>query len=134
MALKQKEIIVNPFPMPVGATAVTKGSVLKLSSSVLVVATASSEAGAVYIATEDAPANGTVTCAGVGSHVLVLAHDADLAEGEYWVAAASGRVDSAAALTGGSQYYLGIGEQASSAQDQLCTLYYVPGIAPKAAA
>ncbi len=133
MALKQREIVVNPFTMPVGSTEIAANSVCKLDSSKLVVATASSEAGAIYITTEVGAADGFVTCYGIGSMALVNAHDSDLAEGEYWVPAAAGRVDSAAALTGGTQYYIGVGQQASSAQDQKVTVYYNFGIAPDAA-
>jgi hypothetical protein len=134
MALKMQEHCVNPYSMPVGGTAIAANSVCKISSSALVVGTASTEAASCHITYEAGAANGTVGCYGVGSIVLVNAHDADLAEGEYWVPAASGRVDSIAALTGATQYYLGIGLQASSAQDQKCAMLYCPGIAPKATA
>ena len=134
MALKQREVIIGTFPMPVGATAIAANSVCKISSSALVVATASTEASASFITIEAGPANGTVSCAMPGSIVLINAHDADLAEGEWWVPAALGRVDSQAALTTANNYYLGVGLQASSAAAQKCSMMYCPGIAPKAKA
>jgi len=133
MALKQREAIRGTFSMPVGATAIAANSVCKLSSSALVVATASTEASALYITTEAGPANGAVSCALPGSVVLINAHDADLAEGEWWVPAASGRVDSIAALTAADAYYIGVGLQASSAQDQKCAMLFCPGLATDSA-
>ena len=111
-----------------GGTALAANSVCVLSSSALVVSSASSEATAIYITTEASPANGTVSCALPGSIVLINAHDGDLAEGTWWVPAASGRVDSAAALTGRTQYRLGLGLQDSSAQDQKCAMLFMPGL------
>ncbi|KKL04289.1 hypothetical protein LCGC14_2617550 [marine sediment metagenome] len=133
MALKQRENIVNAFTKPVGSADIAANSVCKLSSSVLVVATASTEASAVFIITEFGFANKTVRCAGLGSIVLINAHDGDLAEGEWWVPAALGRVDSIATLTVASAYYIGQGLQASSAAAQKVALLFAPGIAPKSA-
>lgn len=134
MALKQRVNIVGGITLPVGATAITAHSVVKISSSALVVATASSEADQdILIDDVDAAAYSEQQVARVGDTVLVRAHDADIAEGDWLVAAAAGRVDTAAALTGGTQYILGKARQVSSAQDQLIAMTYIPHIAPDAA-
>ena len=135
MALKQREEIAGGVTMPIGSALIAANSVCKIASSVLVVATASSEASAIFVLTgpADAAANGTAAIARPGDVVLVNAHDGNLAEGEWWVPAGAGRVDSAASLTGGTQYVLGLGLQDSSAQDQKVAMLYMPHIATDAA-
>ena len=134
MALKQRVNIIGGVTLPVGAAAITAHSVVKLDSSALVVATASSEADQdILIDEADAAIGSSQQVARSGDTVLVRAHDGDIAEGEWLVAAAAGRVDTVAALTGGTQYVLGKARQASSAQDQLISMTYLPHIATDAA-
>ena len=93
MALKLRLNLVNCFTMPGGATAIAANSLCKISSSVLVVATASTEASAVFVYAEDvaSTANREIQIAGVGSIALCNAHDGNITEGEWVVAAAAGR-------------------------------------------
>ncbi|KKL04290.1 hypothetical protein LCGC14_2617560 [marine sediment metagenome] len=132
MALKQRENIVNAFTMPVGGVDIARGSVCIITSSALVVATGNL-ADAIFITTEIGFADKTVRCAGLGSIVFVIATDANLAEGEWWIPVADGKMDSIAALNGGTQYYAGLGLQDSSADGQLVAMWFIPGIAPDAA-
>jgi len=134
MALKQRVNIVGGDILPVGSTAITAHSVVKLDSSVLVVATASTEADQeILVDNKDAAASSNQLIARVGDTVLVRAHDNAIAEGEWLVAAAAGRVDTIGTLTTATQYVLGKARQASSAQDQLISMVFQPGIATKAA-
>ena len=135
MALLQRKVILGSFNLPVGVTAIAANSICKIASSLMVVGTASSEATAIYVPAEDGAlaASKEAAFATPGSIVFVNAHDGDIAEGEWLVCAAAGRADGAAALTGGTQYYVGQALQASSAQDQKIAMLYLPGIAPDAA-
>lgn len=132
MALKHRENIVNSFTLPVGAAALLLGSAVKLSSSLLIDTTDSSALA--FITTEPADANATnIAVAGVGSIVRARAHDSAITEGEALCAAAAGRVDGAATFTSGTQRILGFALQASSVQDGLISILYVPFIATDAA-
>lgn len=131
MALKNRQMLVNEFTLPVGATAIADGSVCSLSSSALVVTSAAEDFTGVVV--DGGTANGNARMANVGSIVLMNAHDDAITENEWVVSAAAGRVDGAAALTGGTQYIVGKALQASSAQDQKIAVWYLPHIATDAA-
>jgi len=133
MALKIRENIVNSFTMPVGAVQIAAHSICSIASSLLVIATASTEATGFFIVTEIGYASREVRCAGIGSICYVIAHDGDIAEGELVCAAALGRADSVAALTGATQYTLGRALCASSAAGQRIPILYGPEVATKAA-
>lgn len=134
MALKQRQNIgTGGFSLPVGAAAIDQGSVVKFSSSEVIVTTANEDFIGVTI--EDIEADAPeVKLAGIGDIVKMRAHDADIAEGDILVPAADGRVDTAAALTSVTQYMVGKALQASSAQDQLISVLYIPQVLTKAAA
>ena len=131
MALKQREIIDGAFTLPVGATALLKGDVCQLSSSALIVGTANTEAGSVFITLEPGAANGHVRCALPGQIVLVRCADANVDEGEYVVCTTAGEVTQIANLTTASQYAIGVAQQASSAEDQYVSVMYWPQVCPK---
>jgi len=133
MALKLRENHgPGGFSLPVGAAAIDKGSVVKLSSSEVIVTTA--DENYIGVTLEDIEADASeVKLAGVGDIVLMRAHDNAITEGEWVVPAADGRVDGAAAFTGGTQYLVGRALMASSAQDGLIPVLYTPQVAPDAA-
>ncbi len=135
MALKQREQVQGGITMPTGDTAIAANSVCKIDSSTLIVATASTEASAIFVLTGDVATAGgdPVAIARPGDIVMVNAADGDLAEGEWWIPAADGQVDSIVTLSTASQYVLGLGLQASSAQGQKVAMFYCPHIATKSA-
>ena len=133
MALKHRVNIVNDFTLPVGAAALNKGDVVKITSSLAVVATAST-AAFIGVTTESADASApSIRIAGPGSIVLCIAHDSAITEGEWVVPALLGRVDGIATLTTATQYVVGISLMASSAAGQLIPVLLIPFIAVKAA-
>jgi len=126
MALKLQRKIRHPLTLPVSTTEIALGCCVKLSSSKLVV-TGANEAF-VGITTEIGYASKDVLLAGVGSIVFCLAHDNAIAENEWLVPAAAGRVDGIAATTTTIQYTVGIALMAASAQDQLIPVLVLPGV------
>ena len=133
MALLKRNQTTGGLTMPCGSTELTAHTIAKLSSSTLVVCTASTEPTALFVTLETGAANGQVACARIGDIVDILAHDADISEGERVCPAALGRIDSVGTLTTATQYTIGIALQASSAAAQKISVLYFPEVLTKAA-
>jgi hypothetical protein len=99
----------------VGASALTEGSHVKLTASLLVVAGASDVGVGVILHDAAAGEQASVALFGTGEIAFVLAHDNAITAGQKLVAAASGRFDGGAA-TG---TYVGVALEDSTAQGHL---------------
>lgn len=102
-------------PFTVGASALTKGQHVKLSSGLLVVATGSDVGLGVLL--EDAAAGelASVALFGTGEIAWVEAHDNAITAGQLLVAAASGRFDGG----GATGTYIARALEAATAQGHL---------------
>ena len=99
----------------VGASALTEGSHVKLSSGLLVVAGASDVGVGVILHDAAAGEQASVALFGTGEIAFVLAHDNAITAGLKLVPAASGRFDGG----GATGTYVAIALESSSAQGHL---------------
>ncbi|MEA2064477.1 MAG: DUF2190 family protein [Gemmatimonadota bacterium] len=126
MTVKLREKLANVDTFTVGTSDIARGKCVVLNSGV-VDASGANAVKFVGITTETGYAGKDASVARGGSIVLVLAADGSIAEGDWLVSDADGKVDTAAAASQGTpQYFVGYALMASSAEDQLIPVVVCP--------
>ena len=126
MTVKLREKLGNTDTFTVGASDIPRGACVVLNSGV-VVASGANAAKLVGITTETGYAGKDVRVAQGGSTVLALAANGGVAEGDWLLSDADGKVTTAAAAAQGTaQHFVGYALRASSAEDQLIPVVVWP--------
>ncbi|MBN2290703.1 MAG: DUF2190 family protein [Candidatus Glassbacteria bacterium] len=126
MAIKLREKLNNVDTFTVGGSDIARGKCVVLNGGVLE-ASGANAAKFAGITTEVGYADRDVLVAGGGSVVLALAADGSIAEGDWLVSDADGKVDTADAASQGTvQYFVGYALKGSSAEDQLIPVVVWP--------
>ena len=126
MAVKLRERLINTDTFTVGTSDIARGTCAVLNSGVAD-ASGANAAKFVGITTEPGTAGKDMRVAQGGSTALALAADGSIAEGDWLVSDADGKVTTAAAAAQSTvQYFVGYALRASTAEDQLIPVVVWP--------